>query len=170
VRCGSIILPPGKAEVRHHPSAPATTHQRKTCKPPTLSRTSILSGGRTKTVSLTRGTAPTLTPVSGLRRGTPRPTTSTTQKTSKRAHTVFSSTAAPKSYPPQQHLTSSPHYPSTHGGNHLIHLQRLTVVVLSSTRLRFPENDVAFGWPGLGVQMLSPRWILNTLIVPLWCE
>ena len=112
--------------------------------PPISSQTSALSGGKTKVVPLTRGAAPTLTPVSSPRRGAPRPMTSTTQRISKRAQ-FFSSIVSPKNlaYLPRKPLASSPHYSGAHGGNKLIHLQCPTVAALSSTRLRFPENDAA---------------------------
>ena len=105
-------------------------------------------GTKTKMVSLMRSTAPTLTLVSGPRRGTPRWITSTTQRTSKRVHIVSSFIVAPQNltYPLQQPLVSSPHYPSTHGGYHLpMQLRYLTAAALSSTWLQFPENDAMFG-------------------------
>jgi len=171
VRCESII-PPGKAEVRHHSSRQTTTHQCEACRPPISSQTPILSGGKIKMVSLMRSIAPALTLVSGPRRGTLRPTTSTTQRISRRAHKVSFSIAVPRNltYPPQHPLTSSPRYLITHGEHHLIYLQSQTAAALSSTQLRSLEGDAAFGWLGLVARTLSLRWIPNISIVLLWCE
>lgn len=147
MQCESIT-PPGTAEVRYQSSRQATAHQSKGCRLSTSSQTPTLSGGKTKPMSLTRNIAPTRTPVSGSRRGTSKPTTSTAQRTSKRAHAVSSFIAAAKNpvYPPRWLLTSSPPYPKTHGGRDLpVHLQRLTAAALSSTRLQFPGSDAVFG-------------------------
>ena len=169
-----LITPGMKAGAHHlHSSRQATTRQCGIHRPPTLSRMSTLSGGKTKTVPPTGSTVQTLTLVSGPRPGTPKPTTSTTQRTSKRAQTVLSFIVAPQNliHPLQQLLTPSPHYPHTHGGHHpLVHPKRITVAVPSSTWLRFPDGDAVSGWPGLGAPMPSSRWILIILIVLLWSE
>ena len=173
MRCESIT-PPGMAGDRHlHSSHQATTRQRGTCRPPISSQMLTLSGGKTKTVSPMRSIVPTLTLVSGQRRGTPRSTTSTSRRTSEGARAVLFSTAAPKNptHPLQQPLTPSPHYPHTHGGYHPpVPPQCLMVAVLSYTWLQFPEGDAVSGWPGLAALTPSSRWIPDILIVPLLCE
>ena len=173
MRCELITLP-GKAGVHHLYSSPqATTHQRGTSKPPTSFQMLTLSGGKTKMAPQTRSIAPTLTLVSGPRRGTPRPTTSTTRRTSKGAQTVLSSTAVLKNlaHPLRQLLTLSLRYLHTHGDHHpFVHPQHPTVVALSYTWPQSLGGAAVSGWPGLVAPMLSSIWIPDILIVPLSCE
>lgn len=166
-------MPPGKAEVRHHYNHRGTIRQDELCRQRNLSLMSTPFGGKIKTVPLTRSTVLALTPVNGLTRGTLRPTTSTIQRTSRRACRLLFSIVVPDNipYPPRQHPISLPHCPPTHGETDpLGRFPCLTAAEPSSIHQQSLENNAASGWLGLAAPTPSSRSTLNILIDPWGCE